>query len=320
MGGPTAFMFAFGFGLAVMLIISAQPVGKGRTPLRERLDSLTSNAGISRRRRAEMASRVDPLIGASPALNRLVHPPLLWLGDSLDRLLNRHPDEESRVERWLLIVDPNRSPAAFRAQQLAFFIGGTALVSFLSTFGVPIFSALPPPLWLAGGFAVALLPWMQLRTKVQERQKLAEAELPGFIEMLVLGNSAGQSPELAMADSHRRLTGPLGDAIGDIVANAVTGERTYIAGLREASRREGIETLELIAVAWDLSRRGTPLGPSLDQMASDISQRENLRLVEAAGRAQLQMLGPTMLLIFPAFLIVLMYPIVTTLLTGLSNL
>ena len=315
----TALLFSILVGLGVLLITSSQPLGKRRATLRQQLRALTGEAATQRRRRAEAAARVKPILDGSEALNNLIQPPFLMIGATIDRMLRRDNLEESRLERWLSMVDPDNTPASFRAQQFALGVMAVGFLAFIRMIGFSPLASLPPITWFAVALAVSLFPWMDLRNKVRKRRETALAEVPSFVELLLLGNSAGQSMELAVEDAGRRFVGPLGEIVRDLVSEAAVQERTYVEGMRYAAEREDLPPLEQVAAAWELSREGTPISGALDQLARDLTQQQSLVLIEAAGKSQLKMLGPTLMLIFPAFLLAVLFPVISVLVDQLSG-
>ncbi len=167
-----------------------------------------------------------------------------------------------------------------------------------------------PVWWWAGGFVAgfAAPSWM-LHDRLRERRRAIGAELPVALDLFVIAASAGLSPEQALVEAGRQLTGVLGDALRGVVREAGLGTGSYADGLQALAEREGIAELRSLADAWRLAyAQGLPLAPAMLALAETVRERRRTDLIEEGGKGAVRMLFPVALFIFPVFLVVLLYP------------
>src|SRR5438034_998169 len=82
---PQVFLWPFVFGLGVVLVLTAQPLGRPKPDLTERLQRLD----VDERIRAELTSAPRPSVFVSRALERMLRPVLDDLGRITQAVLGR---------------------------------------------------------------------------------------------------------------------------------------------------------------------------------------------------------------------------------------
>ncbi|MYI82547.1 MAG: hypothetical protein F4056_04310, partial [Chloroflexi bacterium] len=256
-----------------------------------------------------------------PLLGRFLSKPLLRAGRAIDYALrNRGIGDSEQLAADLETVESTLTVPAFRGQQLmqASITGSTLPV--LNLIGINPFGPWPWPLWLvlaAGGW---VLPIQDLRSKLAKRREMMQLELSSFVNLLVLHVSAGHTLDTALKEVAPLFAGPLGVELRRIAVEAETSGRPFEEGLRDLANRTRISALQQISTAWENQREfGTSVSDTLRYIGVTLRQEETLAISEHSARAQTKMmllLGGT---IFPAFLIMVLYPLIVSLFASLRQ-
>lgn len=291
-------------GAGLWLMVMGQPLGRPRPDLARRLQRLSAEGRLA----LDADDQRDPVF-ESALLERTLRPLLDDAGTAIGALLRRLGMETGDLDRRLALAMPDVTPAQFHGQQLATGLVAGAVFPLLNLLGAHPAGPWPVWLWVAAfatGFAA---PSWQLHGRLRRRRTAVVSETPAALDLLVLGASAGLSPEQALAEAARQLDGTLGAALRAVVREAGIGGAGYADGLRALADHEAVAELRSLADAWRLSHeQGTPLAPAMLALAETARDRERAHLLEAGGKAAVRMLFPIALFIFPVFLIVLLYP------------
>ena len=306
-----------GGGLGLML--SVQPIGRPRAHLQDLLEGRTSRAGAARRRRRE-ATAARRQVFDSALLNTLLGGPMLRAGALIDDALARWGIGDSvELARNLRETESTLTVASFRGQQLMIGIFGLIVLPLLGLIGFTPFGPWPWPLWLVPAALGAFLPVMQNKQNISKRRAVMELELLPFVNLLTLRVSGGRTIDAALSQAARMLTGPLGRELERMGGEAETGGPPLHEGLMELADRTGLDALYQIVMAWQNSRQyGTPVTEPLTYIGNSLRQNEELEMIEFAAKAQLKMLAPLAGVIFPAFLVTILFPVGATLIQTLS--
>ncbi len=200
----------------------------------------------------------------------------------------------------------------FRARRtlgaLAGCAGGSVAGLLLAAFsGVPSFQTT-----IGGALGgVVMTLWAQdyrLSRAVRERGERIVEEFPTVIELLGLSLAAGDSLPRALARVSRRAHGELGREWARVMALVELGA-ALTPTLRESARRVSAPHVtafvEHLAQALD---RGAPLAEVVTAHARDAKEEYTRGLVDKAGKAEVAMLVPMVLMILPVTVIFAVYP------------
>ena len=182
------------------------------------------------------------------------------------------------------------------------FASGIGVLSGSLTFAPLIFAA------VIG--ATTGIWWVDYRIKLawnQRRDRVAE-EFPIAIEMLGLALAAGDSLPRALARLSSRMSGELGREWG-IVMREVDLGRPLGESLRESAVR--LDDWRVTAFVEHLAQaleRGTPLREVVASHAEDATEARSRSVVDKAGKAEVQMLVPMVLLILPTTVLFAVWP------------
>lgn len=165
---------------------------------------------------------------------------------------------------------------------------------------------------LAGALlgAVVMLWWRDrlIARALRERKERITEEFPTIVELLGLALAAGDSLPRALTRVSARASGELGTEWRRVMAMVELGA-SMTDTLRESATRVGAvhvgAFVEHLAQALD---RGAPLAEVVSSHARDAKEEYTRGLVDKAGKAEVQMLVPMVLLILPVTVIFAVYP------------
>lgn len=165
---------------------------------------------------------------------------------------------------------------------------------------------------LAGALvgAVVMLWWRDrvVTRAVRERKERITEEFPTIIELLGLALAAGDSLPRALGRVSRRAHGELGREWARVMALVELGA-PLTETLRESATR--VRAPHVSAFVDHLAQaldRGAPLAEVVSAHARDAKEEYTRGLVDRAGKAEVQMLVPMVLLILPVTVIFAVYP------------
>lgn len=174
-------------------------------------------------------------------------------------------------------------------------------------------SAIPWSAGLLGGVLVGALMALGLHDSalsraVARRSERIREEFPTLLELLGLSLAAGDSLPRALSRVSKRARGELGQEWARVMDEVDSGAMLGSA-LRESARRMGSPPVaafvEHLAQALD---RGAPLAEVIHAHGSDAHADYSRSLVDKAGKAEVQMLVPMVVLILPITVIFAVYP------------
>lgn len=278
-------------GLGLWSMTAALPRVRARH-LTERLAPYLSD--VSEEARAMTERRVsDPV----SVLGALLGPGLWHASRALERLLGGNRG----VERWIAQAGLPLTVQRFRLQQVLCCLAGVAAGIVAAAVLVPYapVPAVAVVLPLAGGAAGATARDAALRRRAAARVARLDEELPTVLEFLALTLSAGEGVLDALRRVARIGSGELAGEFRLVVADVDLGVPVQTA-LGDCSRRIGssalTRTVDQLVAALE---RGAPVADVLRAQAEDSREETKRRLLEAAGRKEVSMLVPLVLLILP---------------------
>lgn len=294
------------FGLGAYLLLTAQPIGRPKPDLAERLRRLD----VDERIRAEIERQDVRPIFASRLLEAMVRPALDDLGRLLRSVLGRFGlagGEE--LERKLRIARPGVEPVQFFGEKLATGLVGLAIFPLMNGLGVHPFGVWPMWLWLVG-FAVGfLMPDWELDRRLASHRTLVVMELPILLDMLTIATSAGLALEQALSVVARQSQGAVAQELQHAVREMALGQRSVVEALEAVVARNAIPELSsFVGQLRAAHEQGIPLVQTLSTQAEALREQKRLRIVEEGGKASVRMVLPVALFILPVLFVVLLVP------------
>ena len=165
-------------------------------------------------------------------------------------------------------------------------------------------------LWLLGVALLYYYPLLWLRRALKMRHSAIQRALPFVLDLLTLSVEAGMDFMSALQrNCERRRLDPLNEELIRMTREIQVGIPRRVA-LRNMAQR--VDLADLRAVSYALIQAdelGVSIGAILRIQSDQMRARRFDRAEKLANEAPVKMLGPLMLCIFPAVLIILLAPI-----------
>ncbi len=250
-----------------------------------------------------------------PFVGGLLAPVARWVRVAIAAIFGGDDAIERRLRQagWTLTVE------GLRGRQLLAGAAGAA-VGILGAVAVAR-SSTASPIVVAAIFAVCLAigvlaPDQLLSRAARARRDRIAAELPTVLEFLTLSLSAGEAVLDALRRVARAGNGDLARELGAVVAQVNAGVPLASALERCADeiRLPALSrTVDQLLGALD---RGTPLVDVLRAQAQDSRDDAKRALLESAGKKEIAMLVPLVMLILPVTVLFAIFPGVMVLQLG----
>ena len=153
-------------------------------------------------------------------------------------------------------------------------------------------------------------PLMWLRNTLKKRHFAIMRALPFVLDLLTLSVEAGMDFMSALQrNCNSRRLDPLNEELIRMTREVQMGisRRVALRNMAERSRQSDLKAVSFALIRAD--ELGVPIGPILRIQSDQLRQRRFDRAERLANEAPVKMLGPLLLCIFPAVLIVLLAPI-----------
>ena len=163
---------------------------------------------------------------------------------------------------------------------------------------------------LAGVLYFYAFPLMWLRSALKKRHLAIMRALPFVLDLLTLSVEAGMDFMSALQrNCSRRRIDPLNEELIRMTREVQMGiaRRVALRNMAERSRQSDLKSVSFALIQAD--ELGVPIGPILRIQSEQLRQRRFDRAERLANEAPVKMLGPLLLCIFPAVMIVLLAPI-----------
>jgi tight adherence protein C len=171
-------------------------------------------------------------------------------------------------------------------------------------------SALMVLLAVVLGFIGWYLPAAMVRTRGQRRLDVIDRDLPELIDVLTVTIEAGLGFGGSLQLVADRFGGPLGDELRLTLREQTMGMSTDTALKDMLERCDTPSVRSFVRAVLQGDSLGVSIGTMLRNTASEARKRRRALARERAQRAPLKLLFPLIFLMFPAMMIVLMYPTV----------
>jgi tight adherence protein C len=169
------------------------------------------------------------------------------------------------------------------------------------------------------GMIAWLLPAAAIRTRGQRRLDQVDRALPELIDVLTATIEAGLGFSGSLALCAERFNGPLGQELRLMLQEQTMGLSTdaALANMRERCDTPSVRAF-VRAVAQGESL-GVSIGAMMRNLATETRKRRRADAQERVQKAPVKMLFPLIFLIFPALMIVLLYPAIHNVLVSLGS-
>jgi tight adherence protein C len=304
---PNVLIWPVLFGAGLVLVLVAQPIGRPKSNLVDRLRRLDVDERIRNELHRQDSSRP---IFATRWLDGLLRPVLEDVGGASRSLLSRLGISGGReLGRKLDLVRPGVQPMEFIGEKVIAGFILLGLFPVLNAFDLTLFGPWPAWLWLVG-FAIGFMgPDWQMESKVAARRTRITMELPTILDMLTIAASAGLALEQALVEVSRQSEGIVARELQRASREMALGQRSLIEALQAMADRNAVP--ELTGVMDNLRAvhdQGLPLAQSLAAQADALRERQRVRIVEEGGKANVRMVLPVALFILPVLFVIVLVP------------
>ncbi len=304
---PDVLMWPILFGLGLYLVLQAQPLGRPKSNLAERLRRLD----VDERIRSEMERpRSSQPIFAVRWLEGLLRPVLDDIGTVARAVLTRFGLSGGKdLERRLRLARPGVEPIQYLGEKIATGLIGLTFFPILNAVDLTLFGPWPAWVWVIGFIVGFMAPDWQLDARLSARRTRMVMELPTILDMLTIAASAGLALEQALLEISRQSAGTVAQELQRASREMALGQRPLVDALQAMADRNGVP--ELTGVVDHLRAvhdQGLPLVQSLAAQAEALRDRQRLRIVEEGGKASVRMVLPVALFILPVLFVVVLVP------------
>ncbi|MCL5107387.1 MAG: type II secretion system F family protein [Chloroflexi bacterium] len=294
------------FGLGAYLLLIAQPIGRPKPGLAERLRRLD----VDERIRAEVERREVRRVFASRLLEAMLRPVLDDLGRLIRRGLGRFGlGGGEELARRLALVRPGVEPAHFFGEKVVSGLIGLGVFPLMNALGIHPFGVWPVWVWGLGFLVGFLMPDWEVERRVAVLRLRCLMELPIVLDMLTIACSAGLGLEQALAVVVRESRGVVAGELQLVVREMALGRSSLGEALADMAERNVVPEVGVVAGQLAAAHeQGLPLVQALSTQAEALREQKRLRILEEGGKASVRMVIPVALFILPALFVVLLVP------------
>lgn len=236
--------------------------------------------------------------------------PLARLADRVGRSAIRRLRAAKPLERPALMAAGmyNVSVEMFHGYRLLAAAGLPALILTLGILGSGSISAVAVMMAAVFGMVAWVLPAAHIRTRGQRRLDRIDRDLPELIDVLTVTIEAGLGFGGSLQLVTGRFDGPLGDELRLAMQEQTMGLSTEGALSNMLERCETPSMRSFVRAVLQGNSLGVSIGAMLRNVATEARKRRRALARERAMKAPVKLLFPLVFLIFPAMLLLLMYP------------
>lgn len=304
---PGALLWSLLLGASLYVLVTAQPLGRPRPDLGERLRRLDVNERI----RMDLARRETTQIFASRVLESILRPVVDDAGRLARGVLGRFGlAGGAALERKLRLARPGVDPAQFFGEKVVAGVVVMGTAPFMNAVGIQPFGPWPAWVWVVGFAAGFVLPDAELERRVGARRTACLMELPTVLDMLTIATSAGLALEQALVRVAERGSGVVAQELQRVCAEVALGHhRSVVVALEAMAERNGVPELSrFVGQLRAAQEQGLPLIDALAAQADALREQKRVRILAEGGKASVRMVIPTGVFILPTLFVVVLIP------------
>jgi tight adherence protein C len=199
------------------------------------------------------------------------------------------------------------TPVVFQGYRLMLTVCLTGLILLFALAGGS-FSAFTLLLLIVAGALAWLAPAMLVGTRAQRRMDRVDRDLPELIDLLIATIEAGLGFAGSLQLVAERFEGPLGQELRLTLREQNMGLSTERALNNLLERCETPSVRAFVRAVLQGEALGVSVGTMMRNLAAETRKRRRQHAAEQVQKAPVKMLFPLVFLVFPALLIVLLYP------------
>ncbi len=226
------------------------------------------------------------------------------LAQRVTRLFPRSPQRMSEMRARLVSAGyrSQTAPVLYAAAQIVCaLVVAVATLLASGRLGIALFG-------LVCGFGV---PSVWLSLQVKRRTRIIRGGLPDVVDLLIVCLESGCGLEQAILKTGEELAlayRPIGDEL-DLIANEIRAGKPRADAFMNFAHRTGVDDARsLMSMLVQTDRFGTSLAQALRVHADLLRTRRRQRAEERAAKANVKLVIPLVLCLFPAFYILTLGP------------
>ncbi len=174
-------------------------------------------------------------------------------------------------------------------------------------------------LLLLGGCVGTALPFLMLNHMIQKRQEYIRLHMPEVLDLLCVSVQAGLSFDAAVSKITKRMQGPLIDEFRRMQRDTAVG-MTRQRALAQMALRCGLEEMDLFTSSViQAEQLGANMSRTLKMQADNMRDRHRQHIKSLAMKTPVKISFPMLLFIFPAMLMIILYPTISVLLKNIAK-
>jgi tight adherence protein C len=261
------------------------------------------------------ADITDPELQNLTGLNKTFMPWAKRLGkmfrNTKSKFINKYKED------LIAIIDksgvkPVVTPETFLGMQVLWFLGAV-FFSIMIMAALENFSIIVPI--IAGGI-LFFFPLLNYKSYRQLHEKNLFRQLPDALDLLNLAVKAGMDFSAALDKLISVEKGPLIDEFFTVQQEVRMGKSREEALEAMRRRLDYKPVTKVLRTIIQALRMGVSLAPALEELSEDFKLEMAVYAEKLGAQAPIKMMGPLILLIFPAVFIVIFAPIALSFLTG----
>ena len=163
---------------------------------------------------------------------------------------------------------------------------------------------------IVGSMLSALSPTLVLNAKIKKHQDAIRAQLPDTLDLLSVCMEAGLSFDASLLKVSERMEGPLIDELVTVFRQIQLGKRRNDALKTLSDSTDVSELKTFISAVIQANTLGIPITNVLAAQSEQLRIAKREQIKEKAAKVPSKMTIPTVLLILPAIICVIMGPVV----------
>ena len=163
---------------------------------------------------------------------------------------------------------------------------------------------------IVGSMLSALSPTLVLNAKIKKHQDAIRAQLPDTLDLLSVCMEAGLSFDASLLKVSERMEGPLIDELVTVFRQIQLGKSRNDALKTLSDSTDVSELKTFISAVIQANTLGIPITNVLDAQSEQLRIAKREQIKEKAAKVPSKMTIPTVLLILPAIICVIMGPVV----------
>jgi tight adherence protein C len=242
------------------------------------------------------------------------------LARSLGReLMKRTPsiqeaDVRSELRRAGIYTLPVPIYLGYRVGAALLGAGGVVLLALAGAMG-PGLAIVAAPLAAVLGFRV---PRLVVKRRMEQRYEEIEYQLPELVDILVVTIESGLALSRSLQVAAQRIPGVLGEEMRLTLQEQQMGMSTEDALVGLLERCDTVSMRSFVRSVTQGEALGVSIGEIMRNLAREMRVRRRQSAETRAQKAPVKILFPLIAFIFPALFLVLLYPAVHALLSGLG--